>query len=107
MTLDELKAKLPVQLQPWVDQYGPVFLAMSGAELKAWVERVLMGDMEAAYRDVVSKLDNAGLLSAWDTVNAAWKEANVANAAKIAVQKEALVTIVRIMLAIALAAVGL
>lgn len=106
MTLDELQAKLPAQFKPWATAYGPVFLAMGADEIKAWIERILKGDIEGAYRQVLTPQSNPELLAEWDGLNAEWMEANVANAAKIAAQKEALTAIVKILLAIALAAAG-
>ena len=107
MTLDELKAKLPEKMQPWVDTYGQVFLDMSADGIKAWMERLLKGDVSGAYAEIVAALDNAALLDAWSQIEADWKTANVANAARLAMQSEALTAFLRILLAIAIAAVGL
>ncbi len=107
MTIDELKAKVPEKLQPWVDEYGPALLAMTGDEFKAWLNRLIVGDIEAAYRSLLAKMDNSALLNEWDSLNADWTEANARNAERIALQKSALTALMRILLAVALAAAGL
>ena len=107
MTLDELKSKLPSALQPWVDQYGPVVLAWSAAELKAWIESLVAGDVAAAYAKVLGGLSDRTLMDEWVKISADWRRANADNAARIALQKAAAVELLKIVLAIALASVGL
>ncbi len=107
MTLDELRLKLPEGFRPWVDQYGPVFLAWTAEEVKAWIERLIAGDIGGAYAAVLKGLNNADLTAEWGRLDAEWKAANVANREKIEVGRAALVGLLKILLMIALAAVGL
>ncbi|MCD4699557.1 MAG: hypothetical protein K8R91_03175 [Phycisphaerae bacterium] len=107
MTVDELKAKLPLELQPWAEEYGPALLSMSADQLKRWIERLVRGDMEAAYADILSKMDNSALLDEWAKLNAEWQGANGRNAERLSLQRNALSALLKILLAIALAGVGL
>ena len=107
MTIEELKAKVPEKLRPWADEYGPALLAMSGEEFRAWLDRLVRGDIEAAYRDLLSKMDNPSLLDEWTKLNAEWQGQNVRNAERLSLQQNALAALLKILLAIALAGVGL
>jgi len=107
MTLDELKTKVPASYQPWVESYGPAFLAMTATEIKAWIELLIRGDALEAYKQVLSKMTNTDLLAEWDKRNAAWQTANDANAARLEMQRAAAVAACKILLGIALAVVGL
>lgn len=107
MDIETLKTKVPEKLRPWVDEYGSAIVSMSGEELKAWLDRLVKGDIETAYRDILSKMDNPSVLAEWDGLNDDWAAANVRNAERIALQKSALTALMRILLAVALAAAGL
>ncbi len=107
MTIDELKSKLPAELQPWADEYGPALITMGAEGVKAFIDRLIKGDIEGAYKAILEKMDNASLLDEWTTLNAAWQSENVRNAARLEVQRNALAVLLRILLAIALAGVGL
>ncbi|MCK4627197.1 MAG: hypothetical protein KAV00_17930, partial [Phycisphaerae bacterium] len=74
---------------------------------KASLNRLIVGDIEPAYRSQLAKKDNSALLNEWDSLNADWADANVRNAERIALQKSALTALMRILLAVALAAAGL
>lgn len=106
MTLDELSGQLPENFRPWVTQYGPAFLAMTADELKAWIDRVLAGDIYQAYQAVLAKLGNAESATAGTALIEAWKKANKENAEKVALQKTALFGLMGILLKIAFAALG-
>jgi hypothetical protein len=84
-TLDELKAMLPAamkdQFGPLIDQYGPKILAMTQAELWAWINLLLAGDKNAAYKALLAKGTNDDLLGAWGSHNDEWIVANTTNAA--------------------------
>lgn len=107
MTLEELKAKLPAAMLPWVDKYGPIFIAMSTDELMAWIEKLAVGNSDEAYKAIIAKLPNSDLFSEWEKLNASWQSANEANVAKREVQTQAIAAILRVLLTIALATVGL
>ena len=106
MTLDELKLKLPETYAPWIATYAPAFINMSAAEIQAWIEMLILGDILPAYKAVIVKLPNTDLLGQWDTINTEWETANVKNADRIALQKAAAVAVLKILLGIALAAAG-
>jgi len=101
MTLDELRAKVPAQWQPVVDQYGPAFIAMTSAEIWAWIELALKGDAYATYKAVLEKLPASDLAAEWENLNAAWKEANTANAASMEWQRSAMAAILKVLVTIA------
>jgi hypothetical protein len=107
MNIEDLKAKLPDQFKPWAAEYGPAFLAMSAEEVKAWIELLIRGDVMKAYQDVLSKLPNAKLIEEWTALNVDWQSANEHNADRMGLQKAAAVAALKIMLAVAMAAVGL
>ena len=107
MNVNELKEQLPERLRPWVEDYGPAILAMSAEELKIWIERLINGDIEAAYADILSKMDDQTVANEWVKLNADWQRANVRNAERLSLQRNALSVLLKILLAIALAGVGL
>lgn len=107
MTLDELQANLPEQLRPWAATYGPAFLAMTADEAKAWIEMLIRGDVLPAYQAVLEKLPNGDLLAEWGKLNAQWQAANQRNAQRVDLQQAAATAALKVMLAVALAAVGL
>jgi len=107
MTQDELLAKLPAGLRPWGVTYGPAFLAMTSDEVKAWLERILKGDTIGAYQQVLDKLPKGAFLAEGETLADRWQAQNERNADSIALQKAALTAVVKVLLGIALAAVGL
>ena len=106
LTLEQIKIKLPPEFSPVIDQFGPALLAMTIDELWNWIALALNGRADDAYRAVLAKMPNAGLLAEWNAVNAEWAAANQANAAAIAWQKEALMAVLKVCLAIALACLG-
>jgi len=107
MTLDELRQKLPPDALPWVDEYGPVFLAMAAEEIKAWIDLVFAGDIFGAAKTLFDKLGGGQKLDAWRELGRNWADLNVRNADRIAAQKAATEAIVRICVTIGLAAITL
>lgn len=107
MTLEELTAKLPAELQPWAGTYGPVVIAWTQKELEDWLNRLILGDIEAAYRQILKGLGNAEFLASGEALFAAWKSANVENKAQMDLQKRAVLALLKVVLSIALAMVGL
>jgi hypothetical protein len=107
MTLEELKTKIPESLQPWVNQYGPVFVGMTTQEIYNWIELLSKGDIYAAYKDILAKMPNKDLFDEWSKINAQWVTANQNNINSLNVQKEAMAAILKVLLTIALATVGL
>ena len=84
-TLDELKALLPAKMKdqfgPLIDQYGPKILAMTQAEMWAWINLLLSGDKNAAYQALVAGATDDELLGAWSNLNDEWIVANATSAA--------------------------
>ena len=107
MTIDQLIAGAPEQVRPIVAEYGPAIIKMTAEEFAAWVKLLLMGKTDEAWANVLSKLDNADLLAAWDRVGEKWDVANARNAARLQLQRDAGFAVLRILLAAALASVGL
>ena len=83
MTLDDLLAKTPEQFKPVVAQYGPALVEMTAKEFCAWLDLLINGRTVEAWKTIVSRLDNAGLMAAWESVNEKWEDANRENAAKL------------------------
>jgi hypothetical protein len=107
MKLDELLAKTPEQLRPIVERYGPALAAMTAEEFCDWLELLILGRDDEAWRRLLEKADNPGLLEAWKTAAAGWDEANANNAQRVALQKEATLAVLKVLLACSLAWVGL
>jgi hypothetical protein len=107
MTLDELKSRVKPEFQPWVDKYGAALLAMSATELQAWIEYAMRRDVDAAYKALLAKMPSGDLLAEWSNLNADWSAANAVNAQQVALAREATALALRILLAVAVAAVGL
>jgi len=107
MTLEELQGKVPESFRPWVAAYGPAILAMTAEELKAWIDLLIQGDVFAAYEKLLTGMENAAVLADWATLKADWQAANITNADRLELQRSAVVAVLKIGLAVALAAVGL
>ena len=105
MTLDELKGKVPVELLPWVDAYGGAILSMTASDAKRFIELLIAGDFENAFKAVLEKLPDGELLVEAQRVTAKWREANKENAEAVALQKRALVSLLSVLLSVLLAAV--
>ncbi len=107
MNIDELLDKAPEQLRPLVARYGPALAAMTAEEFCDWLELLVLGRHDEAWLRLLEKSDNPGLLDAWKTVAADWDEANAANARRVALQKEATLAVLKVLLTGSLALVGL
>jgi len=107
MKLDDLIAKTPEQFRPLAAQYGPAIIKMTAEEFAAWIGWLIAGKTDEAWQAILERLDNADLLAAWDRVGEKWDEANARNAARLQLQRDASLAVLRVLLAAALAAVGL
>lgn len=107
MTLEELLENTPEQWRPLVAQYGPALVRMTAQEFCAWLELLIAGDVYEACRAVFAGLGEDELLAKWQSVAAKWDDANARNAEQMALQKQAALAVLRVLLAAALAAVGL
>ena len=109
MTIEELTARLPKELAPWVAEFGADILAQTLEDRKAWLLRIAAGESTAAFRDMFSRIPSAaGLLVAGDAqVLGEWHVANTANKTKMDLQAKAWWGVADIVLTIVLASVGL
>ena len=107
MNLDELRDQMKEEFKPWVDEFGPALLKMTADEIKAFILLAFKGDVGGAFAIVLSRMDNAELLAAGQSLHVEWQAANVANKQKLELQRKAGEVAVTILLTILLAAVGL
>ena len=105
--LDGLLAKTPDLLKPVVQKYGPALVAMTAQEFCDWLDLMINGETDAAWESLLKKMPNGALLDAWNAKAAEWQAANEKNAARVALQKEATLAVLKVLLAGALAMVGL
>ena len=106
MKLDELLGKLPEELRPVVAKYGPALIKMSTEELWSWVDLLIAGKTAEAWTVVMQRMDNADIMAVGVSLGEKWDGANVKNAAAVALQKEAALAVLRVLLTVALALVG-
>lgn len=107
MTLDELLAKVPPEFKPVAEEYGPAILAMTTTEIVAWINLLAKGRVDAAYQVILEKMPSTDLLDEWKKINDSWQTANIGEKARRALMQEAGAAILRVLLGLALAAVGL
>ena len=107
MNLIELKNKLPEPFHPWADTYGTAFLSMTSGEVKAWIETLIRGDTDTAYKTVLARMETNELLNEWNKTNAAWHAANETNFQRLELQQAATAVALKAMLTVALSAVCL
>jgi len=106
-TLDGLLARTPDAFKPIVAKYAAGLIAMTAEEFCDWLELLILGKDNAAWQHLLAKMPNADLLKAWQDTGKQWAAANEANARRVGLQKEAIVAVLRVLLAAALAWVGL
>ena len=75
-----LKAKLPAALQPWADTYGPVVLGWAQADLQAWLQMIVAGDIYGAYSKVLAGMGSQQAVDNWATIQQGWAKADAATA---------------------------
>lgn len=110
-----LTAKVTAQLgtakagafTPLIQQYAPAFVAMTAAEIVAWIQLAAQGDAFAAQQALLAKMSNDDLVAQWGKLSDAWKAQNAINAQAVAFQRNAVAGIVNGLVQIALAMVGL
>ena len=82
-------------LTPIITQYGPIFAAMTAAEVWAWLELATKGDRFKAYSEIVARLPNQELANEWASINAKMQTANVQNAQNVEWQTSAITTFLK------------
>ena len=107
MKLDDLIAKAPPELRPIVAKYAPALVKMSAEEFCAWLDLLVLGKTYEAWEALLTAQDDAGLLEAWRDVGGRWDEANARNAERLALQRQAAMAVLKVLLAVVLAGVGL
>ena len=105
--LDALIVKLPAALQGVARKYGPTLLEMTTDELWAWIELLIAGKARDAWNAIMARMDNKDLVIAGAALADDWSVANRANAARLALQREASLAVLRALLTIVLVMVGL
>ena len=107
MTLNELLDKTPDQFKPVVQRYGPALVVMTAEQFCEWLELLLLGKTYDAMAAIYERLPNADLFAAWQANAADWDAANLAQAARLQLQRDAAMAVLKVLLAVSLAAVGL
>lgn len=107
MTLSEMLDSVPEPFRPIVERYGPALIKMTGQEFCAWLELLALGRTFEAWQSLVEKLDDPGLVESWRQLTDKWDQANARNAERLALQRQAAIALLRVLLAAALATVGL
>jgi len=107
MNLQDLIDKTPAEFKPIVAEYGPALIAMSAAEFAAWVDLLIRGNPFAAWEAVCAKLDQPALLAAWQDMGDKWDAGDIGNADRMDLQRSAALGVMKVLLAVALAAVGI
>ena len=92
-TIAEILDMTPEKYKPFVAALGPGLLAMAAQGLEnvsTWVMRIAAGDTIGAYQEVLDALPSKeGFLTQWDVDDALLDQHNAANAANIAVYRNA------------------
>jgi hypothetical protein len=107
MKLNELIENTPPELRPIVAKYAPALVEMTAEEFCAWLELLVLGRTYEAWESLMARQDNPGLLEAWRKAASEWDDANARNAERVALQRQALLAVLKVLLAAALAGVGL
>jgi len=107
ITLEGLLEKTPEMFRPVVAKYGPALVEMTAQEFAEWLALLINGKDLAAWRTILGKLSGKGLLDAWRDIDDEWAEANKQKAAQVALQRQAALAVLKVLLAAALSWVGL
>lgn len=106
-SLDGLLVKTPDAFKPLVVKYAPALITMTAEQFWAWVELLVMGNESAAWRELLARMPNADLQAAWKDTAGQWADAADRNAARISLQKAAILATMKVLLIAALSMVGL
>ena len=105
--LDTLIDKLPDKLKPWAREFAPALMAMTFSDAVAWINRVGRGDIEGAYRAIISKMPADEFTASREKVIAETTELVAENARRMSITKRAREEIVWTLLRILFVMVGL
>jgi tyrosyl-tRNA synthetase len=90
MALKDIIEKLPPEQQEIAALYLPLLTDMAMDEINQWVELVLAGNRESAYKIIVSKMATGQLLAEQDRINAKLKAISEKDAGNEETQKQLL-----------------
>jgi len=102
--LQALLDKLPDNLKPIAEEYGPALIDMTAKELWAWIMLFVNLEHEEAYRTILSRMTEDDIMAEWDKKLESWVTANKENAIAIAIQKSATLAVLDALLQIAFVA---
>jgi len=105
--INDMLQRVPEHFRPIVAKYGPALIKMTAEEFCAWLDLLAQGKSFEAWRALVEKLDRAELLESWRKLMDKWDEANARNADRLALQRQAIMAVLKVLLGAALAMVGL
>lgn len=107
LSLDKLLENTPEAFRPVVVQYGPALAKMTIDQFWSWVELLIQGKTQDAWDQVYGKMSGQESTDAGSALVSAWKTANSENAARINLVREAATAVLKVLLTVALTAVGL
>lgn len=105
--LDQLIDKAPAHLKPLAIQYGPALVQWTTEELWQWIDLLARGKWEEAQASLLASLDEPDLLAEFESINEDMADANVINAQQRSMMRDAAIAILKGVMVIALAMVGL
>jgi len=106
-TLEDLLGLVPEFLRPLIMKYGPLLLDMLYEEYLEWRALVDSDEHDAAYKQLVSGMDEDALLAEWERGNEEGRQLASENAKAIQMQKDIVVEIVKVLAGAAGLLVGL
>lgn len=107
MSLKDIIEKLPPELKEIADLYLPLLTGMADNEIKQWIDNLLRGDWQTAYRLVVSKMTTEQLLAEQTRINKKLKAISEKDAANEEIQKQLITDLLNLVLKLGLAAVAI
>lgn len=88
MSIEDTIAKLPENMREPARKYISILVGLSEAEVERWVNDVVAGRTEEAYKFIIAKMDTKTVLAEISNINKALSELNKSNAAFVEIQRE-------------------
>jgi len=107
INIDELIKKIPKALRPVAKEYGPALATMTIEEIWEWINLLVNGKTRQAFDAMVRRLNDAERTVAWVRLKDKWEDANQRNEARLALQRDAVLGVLKALLSILLVAVSL
>jgi len=99
MTLEELLLKVPKEYRPVIRDYGPALLKMIAEQnVWPWVDKLIVGDLAGAYAELIAASSNPTTFNEAAKLKTDWQVLNAKNKAGVALQRQAVEAILRIVL---------